>query len=149
MKFGELTPPSSGLKAPAFGDKASGFGAWNPAGGVPNPTGDAWSVESGTPCLKVAAANPSVRAPTAAAGGKSPDAEASTASVHRVRAEAPNDPKLSDRGVRRGTCMVGGKAAVEAGAVTHGAVRCSAWLAVAFMCAKRATKEAECASEKQ
>jgi len=24
--------------------------------------------------------------------------------------------------------MVGGKAAVEAGAVTHGAVRCSAWL---------------------
>ena len=43
----------------------------------------------------------------------------------------PNDPKLSDRGVRRGTCMVGGKAAVEAGAVTHGAVRCSAWLGVA------------------
>ena len=41
---------------------------------------------------------------------------------------APNDPKLSDRGVRLGTCMVGGKAAVEAGAVTHGAVRCSAWL---------------------
>ena len=41
---------------------------------------------------------------------------------------APNDPKLSDSGVRRGTCMVGGKAAVEAGAVTHGAVRCSAWL---------------------
>ena len=41
-----------------------------------------------------------------------------------------NDPKLSDRGVRRGTCMVGGKAAAEAGAVTHGAVRCSAWLAV-------------------
>ena len=39
-----------------------------------------------------------------------------------------NDPKLSDRGVRRGTCTVGGKAAVEAGAVTHGAVRCSAWL---------------------
>jgi hypothetical protein len=30
--------------------------------------------------------------------------------------------------VRRGTCMVGGKAAAEAGAVTHGAVRCSAWL---------------------
>ena len=42
----------------------------------------------------------------------------------------PNDPKLSDRGVRRGTCTVGGKAAVEAGAVTHGAVRCSAWLGV-------------------
>ena len=42
--------------------------------------------------------------------------------------KAPNDLKLSDGGVRRGTCMVGGKAAVEAGAVTHGAVRCSAWL---------------------
>ena len=42
--------------------------------------------------------------------------------------KTPNDPKLSDRGVRRGTCMVGGKAATEAGAVTHGAVRCSAWL---------------------
>jgi len=40
----------------------------------------------------------------------------------------PNDPKLSDSGVRRGTCTAGGKAAVEAGAVTHGAVRCSAWL---------------------
>ena len=46
-------------------------------------------------------------------------------------AKAPNDPKLSDSGVRRGTCVVGGKAAVEAGAVTHGAVRCSAWLGVA------------------
>jgi hypothetical protein len=45
-----------------------------------------------------------------------------------------NDPKLSDRGVRRGTCMVGGKAAVEAGAVTHGAVRCSAWLGPWFTC---------------
>ncbi len=44
------------------------------------------------------------------------------------REDAPNDPKLSDRGVRRGTCMVGGKGAAEAGAVTHGAVRCSAWL---------------------
>ena len=42
--------------------------------------------------------------------------------------KSPNDPKLSDGGVRRGTCMVGGKAAAEAGAVTHGAVRCSAWL---------------------
>ena len=40
-----------------------------------------------------------------------------------VRVEAPNDQKLSDRGVRRGTCMAGGKAAAEAGAVTHGAVR--------------------------
>ncbi len=46
--------------------------------------------------------------------------------------KTPNDNKLSDSGVRRGTCMVGGKAAVEAGAVTHGAVRCSAWLGVTF-----------------
>ena len=45
----------------------------------------------------------------------------------------PNDSKLSDRGVRRGTCMAGGKAAAEAGAVTHGAVRCSAWLGVAVI----------------
>ena len=44
------------------------------------------------------------------------------------RVQRPNDLKLSDRGVRRGTCTAGGKAAVEAGAVTHGAVRCSAWL---------------------
>ncbi len=28
---------------------------------------------------------------------------------HGRRAKLPNDPKLSDRGVRRGTCMVGGK----------------------------------------
>ena len=48
--------------------------------------------------------------------------------------ETPNDPKLSDSGVRRGTCMAGGKAAVEAGAVTHGAVRCSAWLGVMVEC---------------
>ena len=48
--------------------------------------------------------------------------------VGLVHVKAPNDPKLSDRGVRRGTCVVGGKAAAEAGAVTHGAVRCSAWL---------------------
>src|SRR6266478_6921894 len=44
--------------------------------------------------------------------------------------KSPNDPKLSDRGVRRGTCTAGGKAAAEAGAVTHGAVRCSACLGV-------------------
>ena len=49
------------------------------------------------------------------------------------RSKWPNDLKLSDSGVRRGTCMVGGKAAVEAGAVTHGAVRCSAWLGVAVI----------------
>ena len=42
----------------------------------------------------------------------------------------PNDPKLSDRGVRRGTCTAGGKAAAEAGAVTHGAVRCIQWFGV-------------------
>ena len=39
------------------------------------------------------------------------------------RVETPNDPKLSDGGAWRGTCMAGGKAAAEAGAVTHGAVR--------------------------
>ncbi len=49
-------------------------------------------------------------------------------SINRQDERWPNDLKLSDRGVRRGTCMAGGKAAVEAGAVTHGAVRCSAWL---------------------
>ena len=48
------------------------------------------------------------------------------------REETPNDLKLSDGGVRRGTCMAGGKAAAEAGAVTHGAVRCSAWLGASF-----------------
>jgi len=47
---------------------------------------------------------------------------------NRKDVATPNDLKLSDSGVRRGTCMVGGKVAVEAGAVTHGAVRCSAWL---------------------
>ena len=50
-----------------------------------------------------------------------------------MRVATPNDPMLSDGGVRRGTCMVGGKAAAEAGAVTHGAVRCSAWLGVAVV----------------
>ena len=53
-----------------------------------------------------------------------------------MRAATANDPKLSDRGVRRGTCMVGGKAAAEAGAVTHGAVRCSAWLGPFFISGK-------------
>ncbi len=42
----------------------------------------------------------------------------------------PNDSKLSDTPERRGACMVGGKAAVEAGAVTRRRVRCSAWLGV-------------------
>ena len=46
--------------------------------------------------------------------------------------QLPNDPKLSDRGARRGTCTAGGKAAAEAGAVTCGAVRCSAWLGRRF-----------------
>ena len=41
---------------------------------------------------------------------------------------SPNDLKLSDCGGRRGSCMVGGKAAAEAATVTPGAVRCSAWL---------------------
>ena len=44
------------------------------------------------------------------------------------RNEAPNDRKLSDGGAGRGTCPACGKVeAVEAGAVTCGAVRCSAW----------------------
>ena len=43
------------------------------------------------------------------------------------REETPNDPNLSNRGVRRGACMVGGKAAAEAGAVAQGAVGCSAF----------------------
>ena len=47
------------------------------------------------------------------------------------RSESPNDPKLSDGGGWRAGCMVGGKAAAEAASVTAGAVRCSAWLAVA------------------
>lgn len=47
-----------------------------------------------------------------------------------MRRETPNDSKLSDSRVRRGTCMVGGNVAVEAGAVTHGVVRSSAWLGV-------------------
>ena len=46
--------------------------------------------------------------------------------VLTIRVAAPNDPKLSDGGGRRGTCMAGGMAAVEAGAVTH-----VAWLGVA------------------
>src|SRR5260221_319299 len=55
----------------------------------------------------------------------------SEALITRMKcAKSPNDPKLSDRGVRRGTCTAGGKAAAAAGAVTHGAVRCSAWLGV-------------------
>ena len=55
--------------------------------------------------------------------------------------EWPNDLKLSDRGVRRGTCMVGGKVAAEDGAVTHGAVRCSAWLGVRSNWIKRVESE--------
>jgi len=49
-------------------------------------------------------------------------------SVPRETRTTPNDPKLSDCGGRRGSCMAGGKAAVEAATVTPGAVRCSAWL---------------------
>jgi len=50
------------------------------------------------------------------------------ASFTREASETPNDPKLSDCGGRRGSCMAGGKAAAEAATVTPGAVRCSAWL---------------------
>ena len=42
---------------------------------------------------------------------------------------ASNDPKLSDRGVRRGSCAEGLRGAAT---VTHGAVLCSAWLGVAI-----------------
>src|SRR5688500_13111472 len=48
--------------------------------------------------------------------------------VHRTSEQTPNDRKLSDTPERRGTCMAGGKAAVEAGVVTRRRVRCSAWL---------------------
>ena len=41
----------------------------------------------------------------------------------------PNDLKLSDSGVRRGSCAVGLRGAAT---VTHGAVRWSAWLGVAI-----------------
>ena len=51
-------------------------------------------------------------------------------SNYRTGEATPNDPKLSDGGGWRGPCMVGGKAAAEARAVTAGAVRCSAWLGV-------------------
>ena len=44
------------------------------------------------------------------------------------RVKGPNDPKLSDSGGRRGSCAAGLRGA---GAVTPGAVRCSAWLGVA------------------
>ena len=53
--------------------------------------------------------------------------------MNTTRVATPNDPKLSDRGVRRGTCMVGGKAAAEAAGVTAAPVRCSAWLGVAVI----------------
>ncbi len=49
-----------------------------------------------------------------------------------MRVKTPNDRKLSDTPERRGTCEVGGKAVVEAGAVTRRRVRCSAWLGVAI-----------------
>ena len=48
-------------------------------------------------------------------------------SLDRMRVATPNDPKLSDCGGRRGSCAAGLRGA---GAVTPGAVRCSAWLGV-------------------
>ena len=42
----------------------------------------------------------------------------------------PNDLKLSDWPARRGPCAVGERRRPEAGAVTRGPVRCSAWLGV-------------------
>ena len=71
---------------------------------------------------------------------KKMDTEKIELPVARETRATPNDLKLSDSGVRRGTCMVGGKAAVEAGAVTHGAVRCSAWLGVAAVGKKLSTR---------
>ena len=52
------------------------------------------------------------------------------------RVATPNDPKLSDRGARRGLCAGEGgwgRRRWEAQAVTCGAVRCSAWLGVAVV----------------
>ena len=55
------------------------------------------------------------------------------ANKHQKTRATPNDPKLSDRGARRATCAEGGEGGgPEAGSVTRGTVRCSAWLAVAF-----------------
>ena len=71
----------------------------------------------------------------------------------------PNDPKLSDGGAWRGSCeggaqkeaadvgqrWLGGKTPKpeSAATVTRGAVRCSAWLGVAFIGAKRSTAQPE------
>ncbi len=41
-------------------------------------------------------------------------------SVLGINSATPNDIKLSDRGVPRVTCVVGGKAAVDASPVKHG-----------------------------
>ena len=57
-----------------------------------------------------------------------PSAIAATMPMEIFDGMMPNDPKLSDGRGWRGPCMAGGKAAVEAGAVRPGAVRCSAWL---------------------
>ncbi len=51
--------------------------------------------------------------------------------LHMWRALRSNDLKLSDCGGRRGSCAVGLRGA---GAVTPGAVRCSAWFGVAVEC---------------
>ena len=56
-----------------------------------------------------------------------------SAFVHRRWVETPNDLKLSDRGARRGGCMVAVRWRPEAAAVTCGAVRCSAWLGASFI----------------
>ena len=54
--------------------------------------------------------------------------------VEIMRLRSHIDPKLSDGGGWRAGCTAGGKAAAEAASVTAGAVRCSAWLAVAVIC---------------
>ena len=52
----------------------------------------------------------------------------------------PNDPKLRDRGARRGSCAEGLRGA---GAVTCGAVLCSAWLCVRLESEKALKKSLE------
>ena len=45
--------------------------------------------------------------------------------IDSERSPSSIDPKLSDCGGRRGSCMAGARRRPEAATVTHGAVRCS------------------------
>ena len=49
-------------------------------------------------------------------------------SFHRMREEAPNDPKLSDSRSWRAGCVAGERRRQEAASMTAERVRCSAWL---------------------